>query len=473
MPEKVENTAGEREGRLNWPQADWFAERPTDPQVLEQHKKAAYEDNMCAVVDGRGATVPQVLEALTELVDRHEALRTLLSFDGDLTGRQRVTAVSAPAVEAAVSVRSVRTAEELFAQIRHSSFEVASKWPFHVVLSTTGRRVREIGLVADHSAVDGWGMNVLLQDLDGLLRRAPLSSPDVTQPLDVVRWEDSEAGQRHLERALRYWTEQFEELRKEVGPQGGVDARSSVVPTGSDRYAACVLRSTSMLKAAEAASSSLQVPVSTVLLMAFGAALCRFTRTPAIGVLTLSHNRWLESVRSSASKMFLQAPVRVPEPSPEDLSHVARRTFVRHTQANMFAHIDRAEAEAVRDQVLPGAHSIRVAGALFNFIDTSAQSLRAEPQGPLASSLAPRPVPEGEIIFEEERRHGPQLMLFAWREPNSIGLRLAWRLNGELTRPGDLFMRDIGDAVSALARGTDPRAERAAIDANPSQRAYR
>ncbi|MFE7275864.1 condensation domain-containing protein [Streptomyces sp. NPDC057623] len=455
MPEHDENAAGEHEGRLNWPQADWFAERPTDPQVLKEHNEAAYEDNICAVADGRGATVPQVLQALTHVVTRHEALRTQLLFDRNRTGRQRITPVSAPAVEAAVSVGSVQAAEELFTRVRHTSFDLASKWPFHAVLSTSGSQVREIGLVVEHSAVDGWGMNVLLQDLDGLLRGAPPTGPDVTQPLDVVRWEDSEAGQRHLGRALRYWTEQFEELRNEVGSAGGVDARESVVPTGSDRYAACVLRSTSVLEAAEAASSRHRVPVATVLLMAFGAALCRSTGVPAIGVLSLSHNRWLANVRSSVSKMFLQAPVLVPDLSSEDVSHVARDTYFRHTQASRFAHIDRAEAEAVRARVLPGAHSIQVAGALFNFMDTSVSLLQAAPRGPLASSLAPRPVhiPDGEIVFEEERSHGPQLMLHVQQEEHSIVLRLAWRLNGGLPRPGDLFLRDIGDAVSDLARG--------------------
>ncbi|MEV2215082.1 condensation domain-containing protein [Streptomyces sp. NPDC050997] len=458
MSESVENATGEREGRLNWPQADWFAERPTDPEELKKHNENTHEDNLYAVVDGKGATVPQVLQALTQLVARHESLRTLLSLGGNSGDRQRVTAVSAPAVEAAVSVSSVQAAEELFARVRHSSFELSPKWPFHAVLSTTGGRVEEIGLVTDHSAVDGWGMNVLRQDLDGFLRGVPPADPDVTQPLDVVRWEDSEAGKHHRRQALEYWTDQFQELRKAVGPQGGVDAGSSVVSTESDRYAGCMLRSTSLLKAAEVASARLRVPVATVLLMAFGAVLCRFTGTPSIGVLALSHNRWLENVRSSASKMFLQAPVLVSSPSPKDLSRAARDTFRRHTQANLFAHIDRAEAETVRDELLPGAHSIRVAGALFNFIDTSMFDLHTDPQGPLASSLAPRLLPDEEIVFEEERKHGPQLMLFAWQEPDSIAMRLAWRLNGELTRPGDLFLRDIGDAVTALARGLDPHA---------------
>ncbi|MFF0155971.1 condensation domain-containing protein [Streptomyces sp. NPDC005263] len=458
MSESVENATGEREGRLNWPQADWFAERPTDPEELKKHNEDTHEDNLYTVVDGKGATVPQVLQALTQLVARHESLRTLLSLGGNSSDRQRVTAVSAPAVEGAVSVSSVQAAEELFTQVRHSSFDLSPKWPFHAVLSTRAGRVEEIGLVTDHSAVDGWGMNVLRQDLDGFLRGVPPADPDVTQPLDVVRWEDSEAGKRHGRQALEYWTDQFQELRKAVGPPGGVDASSSVVSTDSDRYAGCMLRSASLLKAAEVASVRLRVPVATVLLMAYGAALCRFTGTPSIGVLALSHNRWLKNVRSSASKMFLQAPVLVSSPSPEDLSRSARDTFRRHTQANLFAHIDRAEAETVRDELLPGAHSIRVAGALFNFIDTSMFDLHTDPQGPLASSLAPQLLPDEEIVLEEERKHGPQLMLFAWQEADSISMRLAWRLNGELTRPGDLFLRDIGDAVTALARGLDPHA---------------
>ncbi|MFI9833545.1 condensation domain-containing protein [Streptomyces sp. NPDC051913] len=459
MPEGVDNAAaGEREGRLNWAQADWFAERPTDPEALAEYNEGAYEDNLCSVVDGRGATVPQVLQALTRLAVRHESLRTLLTFDGaGRDGRQRVTPVTASAVEAAVSVRGGRAAEERFARIRRTSFDLSAQWPFHAVLSTTGGHVREIGLVADHSAVDGWGMSVLLQDLDSLLRGNPPADPDVTQPLDVVRWEDSEEGEHHRRRAVRYWTDQFQEVRKAVGAQGDVDAGALVVPTGAERYAACSLRSPSLLKAAEAASSRLRIPMATVLLMAFGAALCRSTDTSAIGVLTLSHNRWLRNVRSSVSKMFLQAPVLVPALPTEDVSRTAKHTFGRHIQANLFSHIDRVEAESVRDSTLPGAHSLRVAGALFNFIDSSMLSLHADPHGPLASSLAPRRLPDEEITFEEERTHGPQLMLFAWQETDCVALRLVWRLNGELARPGDLLIRDIGAAVADLARGVDPR----------------
>lgn len=465
MPGSFEELTGERAGRLNWPQADWFAGRPTDPQAVVEHNEAAHEDNLFAVVDGREATVPQVLRALTELVARHEALRTLLRYDGNLKGRQRVAPVRAPDVEAVVCVESVRTAAERFAQARHTSFDLAARWPFQAVLSASGSRVREIGLVADHSAIDGWGLKVIRQDLEELLRGAPLLSqpavrPDIMQPLDVAGWEDSETGQRHLEQAVRYWTRQFEELRAMAGPPSGVDARSSAMPSGPDRYAACVLRSSSLLKAAEAASADLRVPVSTVLLMAFGSALCRWAGIPAVGVLTLSHNRWLESVRSCASKMFMQAPVIVPDPSPENLPRLARQTFVRHVQANKFAHIDRARADAIRDRVLPGADLIRVSGALFNFTDTSVHALSECEQGPLAASIARWPYPDGEVVVEEERRHGPQLMLNTQRDKHSIVLRLAWGMDKELTRPGELFLRDIVDAVSALARGTDHRKQR-------------
>ncbi|MDX3457424.1 condensation domain-containing protein [Streptomyces sp. ME02-8801-2C] len=428
---------------------------------MAEHNEATYEDNLFAVADGQGATVAQVMGAVTGLVGRHEALRTLLRFDDDPRGTQRVTSVRAPDVEAAVRVESFREATDLFTRARHTSFDLATQWPFQAVVSTEGPRVREIGLVADHSAVDAWGLKVMRQDLEGLLRGTlpplPTGGTDITQPLDVVRWEESESGQRHLERASRYWTRQFEELGSAAVSPAGVDGRRQAGPAASDRHSSCVLRSTSLLTAAEAASAALRVPVSTVLLTGFGLALCRWGGMRAVGVLTLTHNRWLGNVKACASKMFMQAPVVVDIPSPADLSRVARRTFVRQAQAGEFAHIDRAEADAIRDRVLPGADSIRAAGALFNFTDASLHAFTEREKGPLEASIARWPFPDEEIVVEEERRHGPQLMLTVLQEKHSIALRLAWCLDAELTRPGELFMRDIVDAVWTLAGGRRPR----------------
>jgi hypothetical protein len=438
---------GWREGAANWPQLHWFVGwRVGQPRELLT--TASAEKNLVTVVHPDGVSTQDALNALRALVSRHEGLRTLVDCDGTWHGRQRLAPPprTAADLDPVVRVAGADQAADAFTEARTTAFRMAEEWPIRVVLSTDGNSVREIGVVVDHGAVDAWGMRVLREDLGALLRG---NAPDgeVAQPLEIAEWERSAAGARHLDRALGFWSDQSTGLRDVLAD--GPALPTWPVPDQAE-FLSATLRSGELLDNAAAASKSLRVPMSAVFLAAFGTALAELADTPAVGVHALLVNRRTEAQRRSVSKMFMTSPVTVARAG---LRETATASYRQQLRAHDFAHVDSLRAQAVRRESLPDTLPPAVAGAWFNFIDSSIYDYDAEPSRMLGVSNRRASGGAGDgIKLEPPHRRDRILMLAVFRRRDHVFLRLIWREDVLDPARAEAILRSVSASIGATAR---------------------
>ncbi|MFJ6167602.1 amino acid adenylation domain-containing protein [Micromonospora orduensis] len=142
--------------------------------------------NMPILVRLRGEVDTAALRvALQDLVDRHEALRTVFTVD-DGEPEQRVL----PAVRARLDVAVVRVADdaelaERVASAARYRFQLSAELPFRAVVFTVDadQPGAVLLLVMHHIAADGWSLAPLLHDLSGAYeaRRAGVA-PELPAP---------------------------------------------------------------------------------------------------------------------------------------------------------------------------------------------------------------------------------------------------------------------------------------------------
>lgn len=142
-----------------------------------------------------------VVAAITDLVRRHEVLRT--TFDADTTGqpRQVVHAVRAPVL---IAVEDATFKQDFI----EAPFDVAIEPPVRFGRLSDGGVI----FVVAHMAADEAAVGVLLEDLAELLaaraerRVARLGLPSV-QPIDQALHEREGRGRAAAESALRHWAD--------------------------------------------------------------------------------------------------------------------------------------------------------------------------------------------------------------------------------------------------------------------------
>ncbi|MET9414604.1 amino acid adenylation domain-containing protein [Streptomyces klenkii] len=184
--------------------------------------------NMPLALRLTGDTDRAALEAaLTDVVHRHEALRTLFPGpDGD-----RHQLVLAPE-DARVTLPVVPTTEaELAGRVRdaaHHAFDLRTEPPFRAVLFEAAEREHVLVLVWHHIAGDGWSVGVLLHDLATAYaaRRSgdgPGWEPLALQYADYTLWltdllGDTSDPESLAARGHAFWSETLADLPVEVTP---------------------------------------------------------------------------------------------------------------------------------------------------------------------------------------------------------------------------------------------------------------
>ncbi|RKN77556.1 amino acid adenylation domain-containing protein [Streptomyces klenkii] len=184
--------------------------------------------NMPLALRLTGDTDRAALEAaLTDVVHRHEALRTLFPGpDGDR--HQRVLAPE----DACVTLPVVPATEaELADRVRdaaHHEFDLRTEPPFRAVLFEAAEREHVLVLVWHHIAGDGWSVGVLLHDLATAYaaRRSgdePGREPLALQYADYTLWladllGDASDPESLAARGHAFWSETLADLPVEVTP---------------------------------------------------------------------------------------------------------------------------------------------------------------------------------------------------------------------------------------------------------------
>jgi amino acid adenylation domain-containing protein len=177
----------------------WFADQMQGPS-------ATY--NSPVVLRLRGAlNIAALRAAVSDVVDRHEALRTTFpAIDGE--PRQLV----APAAEVPVSLVPCGESElaDRLREFAARPFDLARDLPIRAALFTVGPDEHVLSLVLHHIASDGWSVGPLTQDLATAFaarcaEHAPEWSPLPVQYVDYALWQRELLGSGIQSEQLEYW----------------------------------------------------------------------------------------------------------------------------------------------------------------------------------------------------------------------------------------------------------------------------
>ncbi|MCX4758392.1 amino acid adenylation domain-containing protein [Kitasatospora purpeofusca] len=213
-------TAGPRPERLPLSSAQrrlWLLDRMEGPSALYNMPFAL---RLTGLLDRDALTA-----ALTDLVARHESLRTLVAeHEGEPYQR-----ILTPA-EAAVPVELLDCApESVDAEVDRAGrrpFDLAAEPPVRVTLLRVSEYEHVLVVALHHIAGDGWSMGPLLRDLTEaytlrLGGEPPLLEPLAVQYADYALWQrellgDEADPQSLVSRQLAYWRDTLADLPEEI-----------------------------------------------------------------------------------------------------------------------------------------------------------------------------------------------------------------------------------------------------------------
>ncbi|MEU9609110.1 amino acid adenylation domain-containing protein [Streptomyces sp. NPDC048057] len=182
---------------------------------LNRFETASPSYNLPAVLRLSGRIDRQALHAaLGDLVERHEALRTVFPDDGGEPAQ-----VVLPVAEARPGLPVVTTTpdalEAAIAEVSRAPFDVTRDLPLRVTLYALEDREHVLLLVLHHIAADGWSIAPLARDLTEAYRnraegRAPAWTPLPMQYADYALWQRAALGSptdpdSAMAQQLAYW----------------------------------------------------------------------------------------------------------------------------------------------------------------------------------------------------------------------------------------------------------------------------
>jgi amino acid adenylation domain-containing protein len=167
----------------------------------------------------RGALDAGALErALTELVRRHEALRTTLRDAGGRVVQVIHPAAPVPVVRAELRGRSAgaraSALQALATRQAGRPFDLERGPLLRALLARTGKDEHAFLLTLHHVVTDGWSTGVLMRELSALYHACagggePALPELEVQYADYAAWQRARLSGAVLERQLEYWTAQL------------------------------------------------------------------------------------------------------------------------------------------------------------------------------------------------------------------------------------------------------------------------
>ncbi|MFE2376796.1 amino acid adenylation domain-containing protein, partial [Streptomyces sp. NPDC059398] len=173
--------------------------------------------------------------AITDLVERHETLRTVLVEEGGVPHQQVHPAAEArglvpliveSAPVGATSEQAARWAQDSVASAAGGTFDLAGNPAVRVKLLRLTAEAHVLVLVVHHIAADGWSLAPLARDLGQAYRaRTRSTSPDWTplpvQYADYTLWQHHTLGEENdpeslLSRQLGFWQEKLTGLPERI-----------------------------------------------------------------------------------------------------------------------------------------------------------------------------------------------------------------------------------------------------------------
>ncbi len=188
----------------------WFLHRLEGPS-------ATY--NMPTAVRLSGALdVDALRTALADVVERHEALRTVFP---EIDGEARQLVLGDATIPLPIRAVTEATLADAVSEAAATVFELESEIPLRARLLRLGAREHVLVLVFHHIASDGWSTAPLWRDLATAYTarqagEAPQWTPLPVQYADYTLWQRDVLGEPVIEPQLAYWREALAGLPERI-----------------------------------------------------------------------------------------------------------------------------------------------------------------------------------------------------------------------------------------------------------------
>lgn len=229
-----------------------------------------------------GTTVADVAEELRYTLGRYQSFRTRLRFTGDGPPSQDVAQGGVARLD--VVEAGADDPETVAAGIEHdyrsAEPDLEADWPMRMAVVCRDGVPRRLVAIMPHLVTDGIGAAVMV---DEVTRRVaePVAG---LQPLDLVEWQRSPAGQRQNAGALRHW----ERHAPSLDPFSGSRPEEHT----PQRYRKCLFTSPALASALPVVAARIGVDPAAVLLTAFMTVLGRLTGESTVAVRQVVSNRF-------------------------------------------------------------------------------------------------------------------------------------------------------------------------------------
>lgn len=296
----------------------------------------------------RGTTVALALEAIRQLVLRHESLRTgYVSIDGKLTQCVKdEVELDVFVLEAASGRQARELAETALAELAGGTFDLSSGVLLRAALVVRDGFVLAIALTVSHMAVDASSFLIVLSELQALLSADgdPACLPERSQqPAERAGFEASPAGAQLQDRTLAFW--------RQAGSLGSPASISRLPVATEDQIDWASIDSAALTLAAHHLAARYSVSPSAVLLASLGLLIGDLTDQPGPIVRSLTATRFRPNDRLFVGAFNLNSIVHVTTGSELFADHV-RRTGATITRAFLHCEANPRLVEEALDDVV-------------------------------------------------------------------------------------------------------------------------
>ncbi|MDG6103538.1 condensation domain-containing protein [Dactylosporangium aurantiacum] len=264
---------GAGEGDLSWGQQDIWQAMVRQKSWLPNGAWGPLEP---------GTTVDDVAEQLRYMMSRYPTARTRLRFDADGRPSQVVAGSGEITLEIvdAGGDDPAAVAEAVRLRLQDTAYDFTEDWPIRMAAVRSGGALTHLVVVMCHLVADGFGTQVLLEDL---ATRVTTPIPEL-QPLEQARWQASPAGQRQNTLALRHWDGILRAMPARRFPD--------TVDKPEPRHWRGEFQSFALGPALRAVTEQTGVPPAPALLAVFAVALARVTGINPVVLRPMVNNRF-------------------------------------------------------------------------------------------------------------------------------------------------------------------------------------
>ena len=283
--------------------------------------------------------VDAMRRALLDVVERHEALRTVIVRDGD----DKYQAIH-PASTPELSVRDLpaepgksrdQQAEELIRELENGTIDAEHPPFIKAVLARFDDQDSVLALITHHIATDGWAVRVIIRDLvNRYAAQKGIAVPDLPEAPQYRKFATWSLGSPDAQPASArdYWAKTLAGARISAIPTDF--ARSAGVPqtTGAYRFSIPAELASAAAKLASATRSTMPI----VLLAAYQVVVARKLGSTDVIVATFTPGRAGRLFQDTVGSFFNFIPLRTDLAGAATFRQVLERT--RRTCLDAYSH---------------------------------------------------------------------------------------------------------------------------------------